>query len=183
MSSVVLNETGPGLASGAPTNGANVLLDGAFAERDGELEHLAADSFGPPGAVLHSDSAYQCHGIFGHALASLRGRRSSPPEETKAVSMPVQKRVRLNDDECSTPIGQGDGCEQQTKAVEGGQLGVWALSSENVDLVALSMTQLPTGAQGVECDCRRVAGVHAGSEPGPEGAPKIETDRRDGARA
>src|ERR1022692_1650235 len=170
---MVLNEGGPGLASGAPTNGANVLLDGALAERDGELEHLAADPFGAPGAVLDGDSAYQCYGIFSHALASLRGRGSSTPEETKAVSMPAQERVRLNDDECSTPSRQGNGCEQQPKAVEGGEPGVWALSSENVDLVAeqgVLDDELTTGAHGVENDRRRVAGLYVGSETSPEGA-------------
>src|SRR6185436_4148725 len=64
---VVLHERGPGLASWSTTNVADVLLDGALAERDGELEHLTADPLRTPGAVLESDLSYQRDCVFGDA--------------------------------------------------------------------------------------------------------------------
>ena len=105
---MVAEEGCPGRHWGTgPTYLLDVLLDGALADSQSELEQLSPHAFCPPGAVLFGHLLDERHDFVGQGWSARPPRpRLASPHPTEQVAVPAQHSIGLYDDECLLPCRQ-----------------------------------------------------------------------------
>src|SRR5215467_4244516 len=101
---MIVQEGGPVLSSlswGASMP--HVLLNGAFAEVDAQLEQFAPDPFCSPQAIIPCHLLNQGHSLSGDLGCGRYGSGLVFPVELEALAMPPQERLWLNDEESLFP--------------------------------------------------------------------------------
>src|SRR5262249_29169255 len=109
---VVAEEGPPGLARRTGRPAPAVLLDGGLADRDAELEQLAADPLGAPGWILPSHPRDQLPHLGADARAAHRCAGPPAPEQPPALLMPPDHRLRPNQQELLAPVRPDEAGEQ-----------------------------------------------------------------------
>jgi hypothetical protein len=133
---LVLEERAPGWAFLCGlTEFAHVLLDGALADLDGELEEFAPDVFGAPETVVPGHLAYEVNGFLRDTRSSLVGLGLASPVAAEEVAVPTEESLWLYDDKGVLPELGTSGKEHESEAVSVGELWPLAVAGEHNDLV------------------------------------------------
>jgi hypothetical protein len=120
------------------TRRTHVLLDGAFADPNAELQELTADPFRSPETILGSHLPDQPDHI-GSQSSLLRSRPgSSAPEEAEAFPMPPQNGLWLHDGEPASPHREQRSCSQNSEPIQRGQPGLGRFPAQDDDLATAS---------------------------------------------
>src|SRR6185312_13018658 len=114
---VILEERRPGLTATALMRPPHVLLDGALADQDAELQKLTPDALRAPEAILRSHFSDQLDRIGGQSPLPRSAPRPSPPEEPEAFPVPPQHGLRLNDCQCAAPRGKQHSRSQNSEPI------------------------------------------------------------------
>jgi hypothetical protein len=134
---LVLEERAPGrtVLCGMSPYYSHVLLDGALADLDGELEQFATDVFGTPEAILLGHLPDEVDGFLRGTRSSLFGLGLATPIAAEEVAVPTEERLWLDDEKGLFPELGASGEEDESEAVSVGELWTLAMAAEHNDLV------------------------------------------------
>ena len=137
VASVVPQEGGPGLARGLAQFG-DILLNGAFADLDTQLEQFASNAFCAPGMVVLGHLFDETDDLLGQwwSARGLPGSSFAFPDSPEQVTMPAQDGVRLDDEQGLFPRAQPAGHQDEQRSVTLGQHWAFDLSLQNDELLA-----------------------------------------------
>src|SRR5215831_12608 len=95
-----VQESLPGLSMWSfGTHSSHVLLNGALADVDAELEQFAPDALCSPQLIVPGHLLDQGDRLLGDSWLERSCPRLVFPKELETLSMPVQQRLWLNDDQ------------------------------------------------------------------------------------
>src|SRR5262249_12296425 len=98
LAAVDAQEGGPGLAGRAPwTRRSDVLLDGALADANPQLQQLSLDALGAPEVVLAGHPPDERDRRRRDVRRPTTCRRPPAPEEPEALAVPAQQRLGSDD--------------------------------------------------------------------------------------
>ncbi len=114
----------------------HVLLNGAFADADAQLEEFATDPFSSPEPILRRHFLDQSHGFCGYLWFRRCCSELVLPEQAKSLAMPPQERLWLDNEEGLFP-GSNHSCQkQQELAVRFGTGRSFHVSAQDNKLLA-----------------------------------------------
>ena len=137
-SGLVLEEGAPGRAVLCRmwADFAHVLLDGALANLDGELEQFASNVLGAPETVIPGHLADEVDGLLRGTRRSVCGLGLAAPIAAEEVAVPAQEGLWLDDDKGLLPEPGTSGKEDEEESVGDGEVWSLVLAGEHNDLVA-----------------------------------------------
>jgi SAM-dependent methyltransferase len=94
-----------------------VLLDGALADGDPELEQLAADPLGAPARVLVRHPSNQLPDLGTQARTAESSAGPPPPERLPAAAVPADDRRRLDEHEVAPPVAAHEANEEPEEPI------------------------------------------------------------------
>jgi hypothetical protein len=142
---MVLDESGPGLARFLVAIFGDILLDGALADSDPQVQQLTMESFprfigdpfGTPGQVFPGHLLDESDSFKRNARFSLLlGLGFPTPVTAEQIAMPTQERIWLHDVKCLLPKTGQSGQANQVHTVSLGQLWTFDLSIEYDELLS-----------------------------------------------
>src|ERR1019366_8403037 len=146
---VILQECAPSLRRRLATVH-HVFAYAGFSDIDTEFEQLAVNAGCTPTRILAAHSADELSDFTGNRRPSRLAPPDFPgPEETKALAMPRNDRVGLDNSQNRTPVAPDAGQQDPQKTVPWGQLGTFSRGALKYDdLVAQSQVlQLKSSAR------------------------------------
>src|ERR687886_120445 len=136
---VVCQERPPGLARRTPRSTPPVAPNRAVADHDAELEQLASDPLGAPQAILAGHGPDQLPHLGAEMRTSAPRAGLPAPEQTPALPMPADDRLRRDEAQVLAPAGAEAASEDRKELVPGAQPGTPAgasRTSQDGELVA-----------------------------------------------
>jgi len=126
----------PGLSSWpAGAHGSHVLLNGALADADAQFEEFTTNPFCSPQSVVPCHFLDQGDGLGGYPWCG----RSCPglvlPQELKALTMPPQQRLRLDNEQRLLPCPNHPCQEDEEHAIRFRACGAFHLPPEDDELL------------------------------------------------
>jgi hypothetical protein len=110
---VILQEGSPSLG-GRPAPANDVFADAGLADIDGEFEEFAVDARSTPEWIFAAHLADQITDFYRNAGPSDSAATDLPgPEEPKALAVPADDSLGLDDDEGRSPIAVCGGTDSQ----------------------------------------------------------------------
>jgi hypothetical protein len=149
---VVAEERPPALARRAGWAAVPVLLDGALADDDAQLQQLAADALGAPGGILPRDAGDQLADLRAQARLPSPGARPPPPAEPPASAVPANDRLGRDQGKVSAPVAPNHAGHHPEEPVVGAQARALARGpSQDGELLAQQEVlgdQIAAGSDG-----------------------------------
>jgi len=116
---------------------AHVALDGGFGDVDVQLEQFTSNPFGTPGAISGSHFADQRDRFVRYLRLGRRCRSRFPaPEQAKALAMPAQHGLGLDDQQRLTPEANPTGQDDEERPINRGAARASDAALEYEELLA-----------------------------------------------
>src|SRR5262249_54574301 len=132
---MVADKRGPDLAAtGTRSDAPHVLLDGALADLDTDLEQLAADALGSPQTAAASHVANEVN-RFLRDWGPITRAGSALPEEAEASAVPSNDGLGLDEDDRPTPGREQARSQDHLQPIESREHGALDATSEDVELM------------------------------------------------
>lgn len=120
----VIREGGPpGLTGRAGRAAPPVLLDGALADDDPELQPLAADPLGTPGRVLAGHPGDRVPHLAAEPGPAAPSARCPPPQQAPPPAVPADDRLGPDDRQVPAPVAADPARHDPEQLVAGARAG------------------------------------------------------------
>jgi hypothetical protein len=113
----------------------HVLLDGALADPDAELQQLALDALGTPQPVLAGHPADERDRLRRGARRAAGPSGPPPPQPPEAVPVPAEQRLGLDDQQGLTPRPDAAGQQDKQRSIRAGGARTLRRAGEDDELV------------------------------------------------
>ena len=134
---VILGESWPILTmGGAGACQADVLLDRRPCDLDAESQKLTTDALHAPQAILPGHLLAHGDGFAGYPGAPIPVAGLGLPEQPRALAMPAQKRIGLDEKDGFLPTPYRTGEEEEPEAIGWGEAWLVTLAVEHDELHA-----------------------------------------------
>ncbi len=126
----------PGLSSWpAGAHGSHVLLNGPLADADAQFEEFTTKPFCSPQSVVPCHFIDQGDGLCGYPWCGRSCLGLVLPQELKALTMPPQQRLRLDNEQRLLPGAYHPGQKHQEHAVRPGTGRPFRMSPQDDELL------------------------------------------------